>query len=209
MNEWRRIRTLIITWLDGEVRFLWLRTSHIVLAQSFSNPLVRSDLPHLLPLKHEKKLLLHPWPVPEKALSTGECLGMERDEGINFAAVASLAITVVPERSKGTSSIGRATACLHLEERVLPFCPKASSGFLLTIILLVTSLPWLPYYSFCAQSQISPQFTLLCQYTMHSHHYAILSARDVSLLCPHDLTASSWILINPSTSIAQDNFSQT
>lgn len=45
MNEWHRIRTLIITWLNGEVRSLWLRTSHIVLAQSFSNPLVRSNLP--------------------------------------------------------------------------------------------------------------------------------------------------------------------
>lgn len=180
MNEWHRIRTLITTWLDGEVRSLWLRTSHTVLAQSFSNPLVRSDLPHLLPLRHEKNLLLHPWLVPEKVLSTVECLGMERDEGIIFAAVASLAITVVPDRSKRTSSIGRATACLHLEGGVT-FLP---SGFLLTIILLMTSLPWLPYYSFRAQSQISSQFTPPCQYTMHSHHDAILSACDVSLLCP-------------------------
>lgn len=104
MNEWHRIRTLITTWLDEEVRSLWLRTSHIVLAQSFSNPLVRSDLPHLLPLRHEKNLLLHPWPVPEKVLSTVECLGMERDEGIIFAAVASLAITVVPDQQQRESN---------------------------------------------------------------------------------------------------------
>lgn len=194
VNEWHPIETLIIMWLDAEVRSLWLRTSHIVLAQCFSNPHVKLDLPHLLPLKHEKSLAIAqtrislPLPLPggrKKALSTVECLGT------GFCGSDTVS------RSRVTNS--------SFKERSVTFRSK--------------SLQWLSAKD--SSSDDFPAFDCLASLSLlkakpahSSHHYANILCIPMTTpfsvpaispcSAPSGATPSCWIFINSSTSIEQE-----
>lgn len=191
-------------------------------SHSFSNPPVRLDLPRLLPLKLEKSLLLHSWSLTKIYLSLpaqkgqeessvhSGVLGIERAGSITSAAMASVAGTVVPEAREPAPASGRATACPHLEEGIRPFCPKASSYFLLTRILVMTSLSWLPCFPFHTQSKIgSTVHTVMPIYPRipTTTQFSMPAVSPCSVPCGPN--ASCWSLTNSSTSTAQENFSQT